>query len=231
MLRTGVWAAAVLITLSCPVFAGEPVTAYKQTCDVPADLALGLEDYPTAIILHRRVVHSRPHDALAHYHLGFAYGMVGQRSEEIDEYRKAATLGLDNWDLFLNLGLAYADRGELSNAAKALEHAALLDPERAEPHFNLALVYERQNRLSEAIKEIAISRYLAPEDPDVENTNAILCAEVGDPLCARNLWMHLIQAAPDYSPARVNLVILNREVPRAALLGQHPNLSPLIGSR
>ena len=52
-------------------------------------------------------------NALAHYHLGFAYGMTGNVSKEISEYRTAIGLGLKVWDLFLNLGLAYYDQHDL----------------------------------------------------------------------------------------------------------------------
>jgi Flp pilus assembly protein TadD len=146
-------AAAVLI-VSRPAFSQQPAASDEQICDVHADAALGLEDYQTAIKLHWYLLRSHPNDALAHYHLGFAYGMMGRGAEEIDEYRKAVTLGLHSWDLFLNLGLAYTARGELSDAAEALEQAILLDPERPETHFNLALVYEAEHRLSQALKEM-----------------------------------------------------------------------------
>jgi len=209
--RTTVFAAAAAVLALCqPAFSQQPAGSDKQICDVPADSALGLEDYPTTIKLHRRLLRSHPNDALAHYHLGFAYGMVGRIPEEIDEYRMAAALGLDKWDLFLNLGLGFAERGELSNADSALEHAVLLGPDRAETHFNLALVYEKEHRLSEALREITISRRLEPQDPDELNTNAMLCAEMGDFVCARDLWTHLVQTAPGYSPAQANLAILSR---------------------
>jgi Flp pilus assembly protein TadD len=214
MLLAGVrtWAvrigAAMLLIFVFVVNLSGPTSSAEQVCDVAADYALGIEDYPTAIKLHCKLLRSSKDNALAHYHLGFAYGMVGRTSDEISEYRAAATLGLDKWDLFLNLGLAYADRQELSNAVAALEHAVVLGSKRAETHSNLALVYERENRLSEALREITISRRLQPGDLDAENTNAILCAKVGDILCARNLWTHLIKVAPGYSPARANLAIL-----------------------
>jgi len=179
-----------------------------QVCNVAADYMLGLENYPEAIRLHQQVLAQHSYNALAHYHLGFAYGMMDRSSEEIDEYQKAVTLGLHSWDLFLNLGLAYAARGELSEAAKALEHATLLGPERPETHFNLALVYEADHRLSQALKEITIAQRLSPEDQDIENNSAIFCAEMGDLLCAHRIWTRLAQAG--YSPARANLAILTR---------------------
>ena len=52
----------------------------QQVCDVGADHAPGVEHYSEAIRLHTEVVHKRPDDALAHYHLGFAEGMVGNRT-------------------------------------------------------------------------------------------------------------------------------------------------------
>jgi len=200
-----------------------------QVCNVAADYMLGLENYPETIRLHQQVLVQHPYNALAHYHLGFAYGMMGDSSEEIDEYQKAVTLGLHSWDLFLNLGLAYAARGELSESAKALERATLLGPERPEAHFNLTLVYEAEHRLSQALKEITISRRLSPENQNIENTSAILCAEMGDLFCARRIWTRLAKAG--YSPARANLAMLTRI--RSPGLGLPPLIerSPMVTER
>lgn len=184
-------------------------------CDVNADLVLGLEDYPTAITLHRKVLRAHNDNALAHYHLGFAYGMSGRTAEEISEYLEAARLGLERWDLFLNLGLAYLGQNESLKATNALRTAVLLAPDRPEAHSNLAIAYEKGNKLREALQEINASLHLAPEDPDERNTKAIICAELGDFYCARDEWAHLVQVAPDYVPARVNLAILS---------GSHPSL-------
>jgi hypothetical protein len=57
----------------------------ERVCDVAADVALGLGDYSTAIALHQRALQSERNNAVAHYHLGFAYGMVGRTTEEISE--------------------------------------------------------------------------------------------------------------------------------------------------
>ena len=203
-------AVMLVVGFSCPVFSQQAAGSDTQICDVAADAALGLEDYPSAIELHRHILVSHPHNALAHYHLGFAYGMVGRISEEIDQYHRAANLGLKNWELFLNLGLAYSERGQLASAADALEHAVFVAPQRVEAHFNLALIYEREGELGDALQEINISQDLAPDDPDVANTKAILCMETGDFVTARNLWTTLVRTAPSYAPARENLAILSR---------------------
>ena len=110
-----------------------------QVCDARADYALGVEDYPQAIRLHSAVVRHHADDALAHYHLGFAEGMVGNRTAEVTEYRRAESLGLRNWDLFLNLGLAQLENGDLNGATSSLRQAVLLGENHPESHFNLAL--------------------------------------------------------------------------------------------
>ena len=113
----------------------------QQVCDVGADYALGIEHYSRAIRLHAEVVRRRPDDALAHYDLGFAQGMVGNRMAEVREYQRAVELGLRNGDLFLNLGLAQLENGRLDAATDSLRRAVLLRENHSESHFNLGLAY------------------------------------------------------------------------------------------
>ncbi len=221
-MRTAV--AALVIFLSA-ILSSRVAAADEQICDVTADTALGLEEYPTTIMLHRRVLRSHPDNALAHYHLGFAYGMMGRVGEEINEYRAAVNLGLNKWDLFLNLGLAYLNQHEFAKATAAFENAVLFGPEHAETHFNLAIVYEREGRLGEALQEITASRYLAPEDLDADNMNGVICAEMGDLVCARDVWTRLVQIAPGYAPARANLTILTRSCQPAGQFERQLSLS------
>ena len=213
MQRTGALqlriAAITLALLLLWITSSQATASKDEICDVNADLALGLEDYPAAITLHRKVLLVHSDNALAHYHLGFAYGMTGHSRDEISEYLAAAKLGLSKWDLFLNLGLAYLGRDDWPKAINALRTAVLRGPDHPEAHFNLAIAYERGNRLREALQEIMVSLRLAPLDPDEGNMKAIICAELGDLICARDEWAHLVQVAPAYAPARVNLGILN----------------------
>ena len=72
--------------------------AEEQVCDVGADYSLGVEDYSETIRRHLEVLREHPDNALAHYHLGFALGMLGERMAKIKEYQRAAALGLRNWN-------------------------------------------------------------------------------------------------------------------------------------
>src|SRR5260370_24021057 len=122
----------------------------NQICDAKADYFLGVEDYPETAKLHRLLVAAHPNDALTHYHLGFAYGMLGRHGEELVEYRKAASLGLKQWDFFLNLGLVYLEDGNSDAAIDALRPAVAPGPDHPEGHFNLGLAYERYGGLADA---------------------------------------------------------------------------------
>ena len=154
MLRNGplLSVAAFALLLAC-LWSSAAVAvnpAEGQICDATADYFLAAENYSQAIRLHREVLRKHPENALAHYHLGFAEGMVGDRTQELDEYRRAAALGLSSWDLFLNTGLALFENGSLQAATDALRLAVRLGPSHPESHFNLGLIYERRNMLAEA---------------------------------------------------------------------------------
>ena len=190
--------------------AGNTGTDSEEVCDPIADYYLGMEDYPEAIRLHKLVITRNPDNALAHYHLGFAYGMVGKHDEELRQYRDAVELGLSDWALFLNLGLLYLESQRLPAATDVLRLATLLGPDRAETHFNLGLVYERRGMLAPAEQEILLSLRLDPDQPDALNTLGVIYAEEGNYVRAREEWTDLMRTRPAYEPARANLTILNR---------------------
>ena len=97
--------AGLLIVLFATISTASGGTV-DRVCNVAADYSLGLEEYSEAIRLHKQFLVRHPDNALAHYHLGFAYGMIGHTQEESREYRAAVNRGLSDWELFLNLGLA-----------------------------------------------------------------------------------------------------------------------------
>jgi tetratricopeptide (TPR) repeat protein len=180
----------------------------EQVCDPLADYFLGMEDYPEAIRRHRIVIDQDPSNALAHYHLGFAYGVVGRHRQELAEYQRAINLGLDDWQLFLNLGLLYLESNQAHDATQVLRLAALLGPDRPETHFNLALAYERLGALAQAEQEALLSLQIDPSQPDARNTLGAIYAEEGNYVRASQEWNELVGEIPDYTPARTNLAIL-----------------------
>ena len=205
--------------------------ADQEVCDVRADYFLGVEDYSEAIRRHIEVVRKHPDNALAHYHLGFALGVVGDRAAEVREYHRAAALGLRSWDLFLNLGLARMETGDLNAATDSLRRAVLLGEDHSESHFNLALVDEWRGMLADAEHETLASLRLNPGQPDARNLLGVIYAQEGNTTSASLIWRQLVQDVPDYEPARANLAILGNPsevangetaavaLPRAAAVG------------
>ncbi|MGH8678391.1 MAG: tetratricopeptide repeat protein [Burkholderiales bacterium] len=181
-----------------------------QVCDPLADYFLGMENYPEAVQRHEIVIHRQPANALAHYHLGFAFGLMGRHKEELAEYQKAVDLGLSDWQLFLNLGLLYLESGNLTAATEVLRLAALLGPDRPETHFNLGIVYERRAMLPQAQQELLQSLHIDPNQPDARNALAAIYAEEGKYGRAHQEWSELVKANPNYAPARDNLNILEK---------------------
>jgi len=190
----------------------------EQVCDVSADYALGIEDYSKAIRRHVEVVREHPDNALAHFHLGFAEGMMGNRTAELTEYQRAAALGLRDWDLFLNLGLAQLENGDLDSATDSLQRAVLLGEEHSESHFNLALVEERRGMLANAEHETLTSLVLKPGQPDARNLLAVIYFQEGKTTRASLVWRELVRDVPDYQPARANLALLGS--PSEVVLGE-----------
>jgi len=203
--------ALIALVLQLPVSARASANGNasdEQVCDPLADYFLGMEDYPEAIKRHRVVIEDDPGNALAHYHLGFAYGVVGEHRQELAEYQKAIQLGLNDWQLFLNLGLLYLEGGQTQDATQVLRLATLLGPDRPETHFNLALAYERRGALAQAEQEALLSLQIDPSQPDARNTLGAIYAEEGKYVRASQEWNELVGEIPDYTPARTNLAIL-----------------------
>jgi Flp pilus assembly protein TadD len=210
-----IWLSAAILLLSFSLGIARNAAAgggEQQVCDINADYALGVEDYSEAIRLHTEVVRKHPDDALALYHLGFAQGMMGNRTAEVSEYRRAAALGLRNWDLFLNLGLAQLENGDLDAATVSLRQAVFLGENHSESHFNLALVYERRGLDADAEREMLASLRLNPAQPDARKALGVIYAHQGKTVSASLVWRDLVREVPDYQPARTNLALLGSQI-------------------
>ncbi len=196
------------LSIACKAVAG---ASEEQVCDVRADYFLGVEDYSETIRRHVEIVRKHPDNALAHYHLGFAQGMIRNKRAEVSEYQRAAALGLRKWDLFLNLGLALLENGDLDAATDNLRQAVLLGQDHSESHFNLALVDQRRGMLADAEHEALVSLLLYSEQSDARNLLGVIYAEEGKTVRASLIWRELVRDVPDYEPARKNLALLGNQ--------------------
>ena len=74
------------------------------------------------------VLRADPHNAVAHFNLGFAYDKLADYEKAIHEFREATRLNSKIDRAWYGLGLAHARLGQHQQAAEALEQAATLQP-------------------------------------------------------------------------------------------------------
>ena len=135
---------AVLVLLmglwSCVSMA--PVLENRQwSCDPQADQAVADGDWEQARLRHQALLSADPGNCLAIYHLGYIWGRLGDREQEIEHYNWAAACGYDHDDqLYFNLGMAYADVDQMESALGAFKRATMLKPNSADNQFGLGLI-------------------------------------------------------------------------------------------
>lgn len=154
-------------------------TMERWVCPEFADLPLRLGLYEEALKEHRRVLLEVPDNALAHYHLGYAYGQMGAHSLEVEEYVRAIDLGLTREDLLYNLGMAYAELGALDKAEQAFSQAVTMAPANADNRRALGMVYYGQQLFHEAIASCEQATRLEPENPHAWHCLALALAGAG----------------------------------------------------
>jgi tetratricopeptide (TPR) repeat protein len=113
----------------------------KWICDRDADDAMNRYDYEAGISLHERLLEKQPENALAIYHLGYAYGRTRDHQNEAFCYEKAITLGLRDEQIYFNLGMAYGELNHMEKSIAAFKKALEINPNSADYHFELAMAY------------------------------------------------------------------------------------------
>jgi tetratricopeptide (TPR) repeat protein len=121
----------------------EPDVARAWTCNEIADKAMERGAYETGIRLHHEIVNKSPDNGLAWYHLGYAYGQIGDHLTEVGYYERAEATGYREEGLFFNLGMAYGELDQVKESIGAFKKAIAINPDSADNHFGLGLAYQR----------------------------------------------------------------------------------------
>ena len=74
------------------------------------------------------VLRADPHNAVAHFNLGYTYDKLADYENAVREFREATRLNSKIDRAWYGLGLAHAQLGQHQQAAEALEQAATLQP-------------------------------------------------------------------------------------------------------
>lgn len=121
------------------------------SCDPSIDKAVQSGDWTKALLAHQKLLARSPSDCRAMYHLGYIWGQLGDRRQEVHFYQKALECGYAPDDqLYFNLGMAKADLGDLGGALNVFEQAVTANPKSAENYFGLGLIYQAMVREDEA---------------------------------------------------------------------------------
>lgn len=170
----------------------------RWICREIADLPLREELFEKAIEEHLKVLSQEPDNALAHYHLGYAYGKLGLHVEEMVAYQRSVDLGMERGDLFYNLGWAYMELEEYDRAEQSFRQAIDIEPDFGENHRALGMAYYKQEHFQEAIISCRQATVLDPTDPDSWHCLALTSAradQVGESWTAVK---QLRKLAPEY---------------------------------
>jgi len=126
----------------------------QWTCDRHADELLQKGDIEAAILAHEKLLRESPDNALALYHLGYAYGRMGNHPKEIEFYNRAVSLGLKTEQIYFNLGMAYGESGLPDHAARAFLKGLELNPKSVDNRFGLAMTYHQKGETKKAVAEL-----------------------------------------------------------------------------
>jgi len=179
----------------------EPLQSW--TCDSRADEPMKRHDYRESILRHERFLEKNPGDALALYHLGYAYGQTGDHGMEAFYYEKAINLGYKSDQIYFNLGMAYGELEEAGKAISAFHRAIKMNPRSADSYFGLALVYQRIERAHESAEEaLQKAIEIEPGFLDARLNLSLFYVDTGRPEKAREQLRRILEIDPAHGMAR-----------------------------
>jgi protein O-GlcNAc transferase len=148
-----------------------PLTAAQRAASDPrvyqAQQEVEKKNYARAVELLSGFLKDFPNDPIAHFQLGYVYGLLQRNDDSISEYRRAAELKPDLAEAHLNLGLSLLDAKDFAGAAIALQRAAELMRGQARPRYLAGLAYERSGNIPAAIAQYALAAPLDPNNFDI----------------------------------------------------------------
>jgi tetratricopeptide (TPR) repeat protein len=189
-----------------------PDTGRTWSCDDEADRAMYLQDYQTGILLHERVLEKDPTNALALYHLGYAYGRIGDHRKEVFHYEKAIASGFSSDRIYFNLGMAYGELSEIEKSISAFKKALEINPESSNSHFGLAMVYYQKGFADKLAEEEFLKAIdIDPIDIDARLYLSILYADRGEIQKACHQLREILKIEPTNARARGLLEKIEKE--------------------
>lgn len=174
----------------------------KWSCNTAADNALANQDLETAIATHEDLLEKEPENGLAMYHLGFAYGLIGDRGKEIQYYKMAVNHGFYQNGIFFNLGMAYGEQNLTVKAISTFKRGIQENPDNSDNHFGLALAYQQSGYSGPAEKEFLKAIKLNPGIIEARIHLSALYADKGKKDKAKEQLNNVLKIDPGNSLAQ-----------------------------
>ena len=147
--------------------------------------------------------------------LGYLHSKLGEASDALRCFEKAANVGPQRAEAHLNLGKSYADLGELEKAAQAYGEAVRLKPDWTMALFDYAHTLHRLGRLPEAIDHYRRTLALDSNDIDAMVNLAGALSAIQQQVEASNCIQSVLDRVPTHPQAL--LLAANIERQRGAL--------------
>jgi tetratricopeptide (TPR) repeat protein len=181
-------------------------------CNDEADRAMYMQDYQAGILRHERVLEKDPMNALALYHLGYAYGQIGDYRKEVFYYEKAIALGFNSDHIYFNLGMAYGELSEIEKSISAFKKSLEINPESSDTHFGLAMAYYQKGFADKMAEEEFLKAIdIEPTHIDARLFLSILYADKGEIQKACHQLREILKVDPTNARARGLLENIERE--------------------
>ncbi len=137
--------------------------------------------------------------------------LPGRIRDALPHYEAALALEPDSPDIHGNLGNTYSQLGRTADAVASYRRALALAPDLPWVHQNLALALAPlPNQSAQALRHATEAVRLAPGNPASHNTLAIVHAQQGSLIKARDAWQKVLELDPQFAPARENLARVNQ---------------------
>lgn len=129
--------------------------------------------------------------------LGFAYEKAGDKSQAMDEYRRALRLNPDNVQVQNNLANLLAETGHPEEALAEYQSALRLEPDSAEAHDNLGTLYVQLGQFDAAEKQYLQAAQLDPADWHSPFLMGKVLLKQGRDADAVTYLQHAVELAPE----------------------------------
>ena len=161
-----------------------------------------LNQFANAERAYREAVRLEPEKAEPHASLGSVLGAQGMLDEALEEFEAARELGEPDTQLLSNLGALYMQLGKPQQGLEAFQQAAAADANDYPARVNLAMYYLQEENAPEARKWLADARAVDPSQPEAPYLEAQLLSLEGRDAAAKALLESVLEANPNFTPAR-----------------------------